>query len=304
MHMDNTPYSVAELDIDSPTLVPCNSPALTPAQSLSHMPMESSPPPSSAGISDCLSPELSFFNMSLVSDTSEDDDEFHLSAALDLNDNDDDDDLFYAPLEAPRRTSAAGAARGIGLGIAGLARKDGSGPFDGLGLLALRPSAWRTHAAEADSGVYHDFDDADGTLSGTFRAEALRTFNDDPCHAHTLGAIPECDEWYAAQGCAADAESEPRRGERASADEAVAAACYEHRHGRRSQRGTRLSRGFSAETISSAMKRSASEWAGGAYAEGERSTRRARAATWPTGAMASPSQNSPSERDVQRVWRV
>ncbi|KJA16094.1 hypothetical protein HYPSUDRAFT_219669 [Hypholoma sublateritium FD-334 SS-4] len=296
--MDNTPYSVLELD--SPTLVPCNSPALTPAQSLNQMPMESSPPPSSAGISDCLSPELSFFNMSLVSDTSEDDDEFHLPAPLDLNDNDTDDDLFYAPLEAPRRTSAIGAERGLGLGIAGLARKDGSSPFDGLGLLALRPTAWRTHTMEED----HDFDDADGALSATFRAETLRTFNDDPCHAHTLGVIPECSEWYAAQRCDNDTETEPRQGERASADEAAAATCYEHEHDRRSQRGTRLSRGFSAETISSAMKRSASGWAGGAYADGERGVRRARAATWPTGAGGSPSQNLPSGRDVQRVWRV
>ncbi len=50
---------------------------------------------------------------------------------------------------------------------------------------------------------------ADGSeLSATFRAEALRTFADDPCHTHTLGAIPECGEWYAAQGRDADADGE------------------------------------------------------------------------------------------------
>lgn len=249
--------------------------------------------------------------MSLVSDTSEDDDEFHLPSSLDLNDADDADDLFYAPLEAPRRSSAANATYGLGLGIAGLARKDNSGPFDGLGLLALRPSAWRTHAADADSGAYHDFADADGELSATFRAEALRTFTDDPCHTHTLGAIPECGEWYATQGCDADAdadadrEPEPRHGENASVEELPGAAtCFEHGHGRRSQRGARLSWGFSAETISSAMKRSSSRWAGGVYADGEGGARRARAATWPTRTTALSPQSSPKVREVQRVCRV
>ena len=183
------------------------------------------------------SPTLVFGNSAIVGDTSNntslgsssmtpiiseprcppsdsDDDNLALnSSSLSLvsDDSVDDDALFNDSSHGPVS----------GLGISGLRRKDGSGPFDGLGIVSIKSSAWRhgsrltlelgdhdddidlsnstqglnlRHSPFFSSSAYDDaseseFDldqslafDTGDKLSDVFLRETLLTFTEDPFH--------------------------------------------------------------------------------------------------------------------------
>lgn len=105
-----------------------------------------------------------------------------------------------------------------GLGISGLMKKDGSGSFDGLGIVSIKSSAWRhddlpqseilqfrdgidqsdsiqSYDGSLESG---DFDPSllagtgDTELSDVFLQQTLLTFTQDPFH-QLCDSIPNCD---------------------------------------------------------------------------------------------------------------
>lgn len=263
--------------------------------------------------SESLSPETSSFNISLVSDTSEEDEDFHLPSSLDSA-------LFPSAFEVPQRSSLTSSRRNFGLGISGLLKKDGPAHFDGLGLVSIRASNWRTVSPSpedhlSDSEFQHpdveepacssDYGSDTGTfslattdstenLSSTFLNEALLTFTEDPFHiSNALGAIPECRSWYELddlQRLASPVHSE------ASSEYDMTHHCNDGEVSRQpdaratstthSQPRHLTRTNFSSATISSELKRSVS---GGS---GLRNTRtvshlhlqssRPRSTTWPT----------------------
>ena len=156
---------------------------------------------------------LNSFSLSLVSDNSGDDDgDFNLSG-LSL-----DTLLSFSP--PCSSTTLQSSPRTIsGLGISGLTRKDGSGPFDGLGVVSIKSSAWRhddhSSARKLGEGIElsesiqgfrqrpssfscsstcdassesEDFDPSllitqSDRLSDVFLRETFLTFTEDPFHA-------------------------------------------------------------------------------------------------------------------------
>ena len=119
--------------------------------------------------------------------------------------------------------------RSCGLGISGLTKKDGSGSFDGLGIVSIKSSAWRHDDLpqseilqfgdgidQSDSIQYFnrqspssssydgsldsdDFDTSslvddsgDTGLSDVFLQQTLLTFAHDPFH-QLCNSIPDCD---------------------------------------------------------------------------------------------------------------
>jgi len=101
----------------------------------------------------------------------------------------------------------------IGLGISAMTNKDNIIPFDGLGLVSIRPSHWNqsgdsqsdnsppladsSHSSSSASanGPLEDLDSVE-SLSSTFLEQAVLTFQNDPFRYTTLQSIPECDSWY------------------------------------------------------------------------------------------------------------
>lgn len=199
-----------------------NAPSLTPSPSLhfesatitslgdSTDPAVSKPryPPSDSD--DSIS-ALNSFSLSLVSDNSVDD-EFNASGSLGTL-------LSSSPPRSVTTTlqsSSKSVPHVSGLGISGLMSKDGSGPFDGLGIVFIKSSArtWRHLPSEIQrddisdlsdsvqafrrrpssfsSSAYdgslesEDFDPSllvtDAQLSDVFLEEALLTFTEDPFH--------------------------------------------------------------------------------------------------------------------------
>jgi len=136
-----------------------------------------------------------------------------------------DDDLFLDPsmlcgLQSastlsifPKATNVQGAKPLIGLGISEMTNKDKTVPFDGLGLVAIRPSHWKqsgdfqsdnsgplldsslSSSSTSGNGPLGDFDSVE-SLSSTFLEQAVLTFQNDPFRYTTLQSIPECDSWY------------------------------------------------------------------------------------------------------------
>ena len=210
----------SNIDVDtSPTQVPFNTPTLlstaTFPDTAPHSPFSAFPQaepfcdPSTEFDVDEHSLSGSF-DISLVSDTSEDTDP-DTSLAL-------DSPLFSSTPITPARVGiSASSPTTLGLGISGLSKKDGSA-FTGLGVVSSRFSPWRpsdqdeTRAAGGSLTALQvphgepystrcdltdpiSSSDSD-SLSNTFLQETLLTFTDDPFHGHTLASIPECDSYF------------------------------------------------------------------------------------------------------------
>ncbi|KIK05411.1 hypothetical protein K443DRAFT_675190 [Laccaria amethystina LaAM-08-1] len=210
------------------------------------------------------------FDISLVSDTSEDTDP---DTSLALNSS------FFssAPITPARVCIGASSPTTLGLGISGLSKKDGSA-FTGLGVVSSRFSPWRPCDQEETRGsltafqVPHeesyslrcDLTDPipssySDNLSSTFLQETFLTFTEDPFHGHTLASIPECDSYFEINDLPPFRPSvslwrtptvtpSPRSG---SAD------CSSTERARRKS-VVGLSRNWSSPTISSELKRSGS----------------------------------------------
>ncbi|KAF9445501.1 hypothetical protein P691DRAFT_264735 [Macrolepiota fuliginosa MF-IS2] len=104
-----------------------------------------------------------------------------------------DSSLCSIDFEPPSRL--ASIQEHCGLGIIGLSKKDGSGPFTGFGIVSIH-SPWRnTDTSLLDTGC--DIEEAlsSWNVSDTMLQETLLTFNEDSMD-QTLGSIPECDSWY------------------------------------------------------------------------------------------------------------
>lgn len=95
-------------------------------------------------------------------------------------------------------------SKGVGLGISGVRKHDGSGPFDGLGSVYIHSGLSRiTNEAGAypipfqlsESLTQDPRDKGDAEILDTFLQEAAMTFIQDPFHIHSLAAIPECPSW-------------------------------------------------------------------------------------------------------------
>lgn len=193
----------------SPTRVPFNTPSITPSNSYAHL--------LGAQTQEelCFSPldtPLKHFSASRFSSMAD--------MTLDFDDNENDDGDFRTSdsvstdsslLAIPRAPELTNLQKGIGLGITGLTKNDMSGPFDGLGLVAI--NRWSAisrldqteivsdmqpllpYSRSTSSDFFVSFDQA-GELTNTFFQEALFTFTQDPLHDHSLATIPECRSWY------------------------------------------------------------------------------------------------------------
>lgn len=203
--------------IDSPTLVPCPTPVLTPANSLRR-------------IQAALKSERFFYKheplaerfliASFSSDSSDEAEGLEDALLSDRDcfrfDNskavlDTDDPLTDLPVEIPGRCPTPGPTSGrkaIGLGISGLPKRNVTEAFDGLGLVSIHRPLRRESATHHTTGV-DDLDkgayDSSGTssastsndsISSTMLNETLLTFTVDPLHVHALNAISECRSWH------------------------------------------------------------------------------------------------------------
>ena len=90
------------------------------------------------------------------------------------------------------------------MGITGVKKHDGSGQFDGVGLVGLRRWTPRSPRITHEANTYVDpfqlsdsplRDEGDAEISDTFLQEAAATFIQDPFHIHSLATIPECQSW-------------------------------------------------------------------------------------------------------------
>ncbi|EDR01487.1 uncharacterized protein LACBIDRAFT_310898 [Laccaria bicolor S238N-H82] len=216
------------------------------------------------------------FDISLVSDTSEDTDP-DTSLALDSS--------FFSstPITPARVCISASSPTPLGLGISGLSKKDGSA-FTGLGVVSSRFSPWRpsdqeetrsaggpltafqvpheeTYSPRCDLTDPIPSSDSD-SLSNTFLQETLLTFTDDPFHGYTLASIPECDSYFEIN------DLPPSRPSVSLWGTPTVTPSPSSGSGDRSSTGTLerarrksavgLSRNWSAPTISSELKRSGS----------------------------------------------
>ena len=211
----------SNIDVDtSPTQVPFNTPTL-PSTATFPDAAAHSPFPAFPKAEPFCDPSTEFdvdehslsgsFDISLVSDTSEDTDP-DTSLALDSS--------FFSsstPITPARVGISASSPTTLGLGISGLSKKDGSA-FTGLGVVSSRFSPWRpsdqdetraaggsltalqvphgeSYSTRCDLTDPISSSDSD-SLSNTFLQETLLTFTDDPFHGHTLASIPECDSYF------------------------------------------------------------------------------------------------------------
>lgn len=172
---------------------------------------------------DMISAQDSFNHFSFESDNSVDD-EYNDSGSLDTL-------LSSASCSTVTGTlqSSKLLPHSYGLGISGLMRKDGSGSFDGLGIVSIKSSAWRHddlsqseilqfrdgieqldsiqdyNRQSPSSSTYEgslDSDDFDSSLlvgsgdtgiSDVFLQQTLLTFTQDPFH-QLCSSIPDCDD--------------------------------------------------------------------------------------------------------------
>jgi len=262
-HENQWNIQVNETQNESPTLVPFNSPVVTPSQSFARASCKSGTFADLAGDSivrtiDSFSTSTSFFNISLVSDNSEEDEESERSL-----------DTLFCSSPVPQRSSVPASARGFGLGISGLMNKDGTTPFDGTGIVS---SSWRRsrhtrdHARDSFDGFFRHpstgyesdgyplvSDDSSGSLSKVFLQEAFITFTEDPFHTCALDVIPECRSWYELDN-AASRKPSPVHFDPSLAREATLPAAQPTEEVKK----LRLKKTFSSSTISSELKRSSS----------------------------------------------
>lgn len=171
-------------------------------------------PPSDSDDDIILAPNS--FTLSLVSDNSIDD-EFNVSESGSLNTLLSSSPRYYGTTFQ----SSESLPRVSGLGISGLTRKEGSGPFDGLGIISIKSSAWRHDDLPSEIRDNIDLSDSiqgfqphpssfssedcshsslvvGDRISNVFLQETLLTFTKDPfhelCHSNTVSSslIPNC----------------------------------------------------------------------------------------------------------------
>ena len=177
---------------------------------------------------DMILAQNSFNHVSLVvSDNSVDHDEFNDSGSLDTLLSSTSCSTVTGTLQSSKLLTCSS-----GLGISGLMKKDGSGPFDGLGIVSIKSSAWRhdnlprseilqqfgdginqsdsiqgINGRRPSSSTYdssldsEDFDPSllagttgDTGISDVFLQQALLTFTQDPFHQlrHSI-SISDCE---------------------------------------------------------------------------------------------------------------
>ncbi len=291
----------------NPNPVPFNTPAITPSNSYEHLLGPQTQGDLCLGSPDTPLKSFSVSRFSMAdmtlngdyADDREDDiEDFWTSDSVST------DSLLLAASREPEHTNLP---KGIGLGITGLTKNDGSGPFDGLGLVSIRrwTAASRLNHmkispnvesflpySRSTSSTFSLSPDQAGELelSNTFLQEALFTFTQDPLHEHSLATIPECRSWYEMDGdgisssasiileeesedCQSDLQSN-----RAPKSEARAPLTTTRRH-------------FSCSTISSELKRMSPS--------AKFIISRTRSATWP-----SHSGNQQSRLLPGRPWRA
>jgi hypothetical protein len=180
-----------------------------------------------------------------------------------------------------------------GLGISGLLNKDGSGPFDGLGIVSVKSSAWRHdelpqsevldgidqsdsiqefYRESPSSSTYdgsldsEDFDSSllagtgDTGISDVFLQQTLLTFTQDPFH-QLCTPIPDCDSnrsWSElGLGLGDGSASTTTSMSELFANDNTHSAKSEFRPSMlKYRRRPKLSTNFSSATISSDLKRS------------------------------------------------
>ncbi|KAF8148813.1 hypothetical protein B0H34DRAFT_679497 [Crassisporium funariophilum] len=282
----------------SPTEVPCNTPEMTPSASLDRQSaavMEwnnlsmtilascscSSKSSQSTSEGD-FSSALSSFDMSLVSDNSEDD--LSNPGALEVSSS--------YPRLIPQRSQNLSPERNVGLGISGLTKMNGRGVFDGLGIVSVESLSWR-HVSEDRNDSFQGFAqeylstslsscnlvsqrpssptrDPGRELSGTFLHEALLAFQEDPHHDNLLNSIPECNSWYEVNQIAGEVSL--------ASDGSIDGGSTHQR-----VRFGKLKKNFSSATISSELKRTSVDCPSRAN-----HVTRNRAFSWPTTVSTAP----------------
>ena len=223
--------------------VPVNSPSLTPSNSFPDICGDSF-----TFVSAAISGEHSGFGPSISSTPT-----FDLSLISDSSDCPDEEpeDFFpsdYTSILSHHIQTPENLPMGVGLGIKGARKHDGSRPFDGIGLVSIRrwiPSSPRVANVHRPESLSQDlYDEGDAEISDTFLQEAAMTFIQDPLHTHSLSTIPECQSW-----------SELDLDER----ETVSVCEFEASHASLAPNNLvaplgRMKKHFSAPTISSSLK--------------------------------------------------
>ena len=241
--------------------------------------------PSSDSYDDMILVQNAFSHVSLVNDNSVDD-EYNDSGSLDT--------LSSASCSTVTGTlqSSKLLPHSYGLGISGLTRKDGSGSFDGLGIVSIKSSAWRhddlsqSEILQFRDGINQsdsiqefnrqsstfdgsldseDFDPSllggtsDTGISDVFLQQALLTFTQDPFH-QLCNPIPDCDNNDSWSELGLGLGDEPASMSELLANDNTRSAKDDSRPSMmlnyRRRRIPKLNRNFSSATISSELKRS------------------------------------------------
>jgi hypothetical protein len=269
---------------------PANSPSLTPSNpfpdiSLFHNCDDAFTATSAAfpGVDPGSSPSSSSiptFDLSLTSDSSdcpdEDLDAFQLSNSPSIS----SDHAILTPENLPK---------GVGLGIMGVSKHDGTGEFDGIGLVSIRQWTIRPACLPREANPFQLSeslpqgleDEVDMGLSETFLREAEMTFIRDPFHNHSLATIPECQSFDLGEG----ATSEPLSIGIKDGFEGSHALPVSDKLSASEKAGSlrRMKKHFSASTISSELKRTSVPTSIRRVNFGETRTR---SSTWPSHACS------------------
>lgn len=194
---------------------------------------------------------------------------------------------------------------GIGLGITGVSKRDGSGEFDGIGLVSLRRWIPRSACIPSEANPYiipfplsesfpqNLHDDGNLELSDTFLQEAVITFIQDPLHKHSLATIPECQSWSEL-----DLNEGDTRGSVSSGELENSHAIPVPNHDSTSDTEAplrRMKRHFSASTISSELKRIS------VSSQMNHGGRRVRSSTWPSHALSRLHQEQSGDGNLRVV---
>lgn len=191
-----------------------------------------------------------------------------------------DSSLCSIEFDPPERLS--NVQESYGLGISGLSKKDGSGPFTGLGILSVH-SSWQdtpTTSSELDAGKETATDEAiSWTISDTMLQETLLTFGEDSFHGRSLEPIPEHESWHDTEslatldaGCTSSAVLAQARVQGVFETTTFPSLASDHAETRSSPKPRiALTRDLTLPTISSDLKRVSSSCNMYAFPRGSRS---------------------------------
>ncbi|KAH9483282.1 hypothetical protein JR316_0005388 [Psilocybe cubensis] len=286
------------------TAVPNNTPFVTPLhsvpQSLSMMVAAQKQSASGARPARGFPTRSSSCNLSILSDSSADDEECNLSSLSYL------DNLLPSPSVAPQVYSKP--SQNAGLGIIGITRKNDDAPFDGLGIVGInspsRKSSLKSDAASNACELYGKFaghsiiaDESSGSLSDTFLQEVLLTFMEDPFHSRSGSPIPDCKSWYDLESTAA-LQKQPV--DFLSEHPATHPSARYHRSCHRTLTNQpKLTKHFSSATISSELKRIDKGKASVAHIPPSRT----RSTSWPTTGKIGYRDGHPAAFTSRSAWR-